>query len=215
MTHPLVNKTKISQFNRIVSKFRYGLVLQVIRNQLAKIGIEITPFYWVQEGINYLEEPKIEGLASEYKVEFLNAADMKMVVDNARGYTEKDLLSRLDEGKLCLGLKHFDNVVAFFWINMQECDFKPTIIPMEKEEVYLKDMYIIEPYRGKNLAAYFRYQSYGILKKMGRVKIFSVVEYFNTSATKFKLKLNPKKIKFVIFIGIFNKLKWCYTIKTY
>jgi hypothetical protein len=50
---------------------------------------------------------------------------------------------------------------------------------------------------------------------MGRVKIFSVVEYFNTSATKFKLKLNPKKLKFVIFIGIFNKLKWCYTIKTY
>lgn len=145
MPYPTVNKTEILKFKRIINKFRYGLVLQVIRNQLARIGIEITPFYWVQEGINYIEMHEIGGLVSEYTVEFLEAADMKIIAENARGYFEDELLSRLKEGKLCLGLKHFNIIVAFFWINLKECDFEPMKINLEREEVYLKDMYTMEP----------------------------------------------------------------------
>jgi hypothetical protein len=105
---------KVSQYKRIINKFRYGLVLQVIRNQLTKIGIEFTPYYLVQEATNCIEVPEIKGPSSEYSVRFLEAKDMKAIAENARGYSEGDLLSRLKEGKLCLGLKYQDNIMAFF-----------------------------------------------------------------------------------------------------
>ncbi len=37
---------------RLKNKIKYGLVLDSIRNQIARIGIKIVPYYWVQEGIN-------------------------------------------------------------------------------------------------------------------------------------------------------------------
>jgi hypothetical protein len=61
-------------------------------------------------------------------------------------------------------------------------------------------MYTMEPYRDKNLAPYLRYQSYGILNKTGRSKLYSVSEYFNSSSIKYKQKLNAKNLKLVLFI---------------
>ena len=36
---------------KIRDKFRYGLILLVIRDYVAKLGIEIIPFYWMKETI--------------------------------------------------------------------------------------------------------------------------------------------------------------------
>lgn len=105
--------------------------------------------------------------------------------------------------------------MAFFWINLTECDFEPIKFHLGKDEAYLKDMYTMESYTGKNLATYLRYKSYPILKEMGREKIYSVVEYFNTSATKYKQKLNPEKLKLILYIQICKKLRWSVTIKSY
>ena len=62
------NSKKISAFKRMTDKVKYGLVLQSLRNQLVKVGIEITPYYWLQEGINPVQVPEISGSFSEYKV---------------------------------------------------------------------------------------------------------------------------------------------------
>jgi hypothetical protein len=215
MTNSLTKKNEISQFKRIINKFRYGLVLQVIRNMLTRLGIEITPYFWIQEGIVNIEIPIVEGIVSDYTVEFLDAKDMKIIGNNARGYSEKDFLSRLADGKLCLGLKHHDNIATFMWINLRECTYEPVNMPLGEGEVYLTDMYTMESYRGKNLATYLRYRSYDILKKMGRYKLFSVTEYFNTSATKYKQKLNPKKLKLVLYMRFFKRFKWSFTLKSY
>jgi hypothetical protein len=198
-----------------LSKFRYGLVFQVFRNWLARTGIEFTPYYWVQEGINPTEAPKIKGSASEYSVEFLKEEDMKLIGENARGYSEKEFLEWLKAGKKCLGLRHNSDIAVFMWIDLDICPFEPIDAPLKSDEAYLADMYTMEPYRGKNLAPYLRYYSYEILNKIRRDKIYSVVEYFNTSAMKYKQKLNPRKIKLVFYLRLFKGKKWSYTVKTY
>lgn len=210
-----MSKTKISQFKRVINKFRYGLVLQSVRNMLTRIGIVITPYYWMQEDITYSSMPEIKGSISEYSVEFLEEKDMRILSENARGYSEAEFITRLRDGKLCLGLKRNDEVLAFMWIFLKHCDFEPINIPLKSNEVYISDMYTMESYRGKNLAVYLRYRSYRIIKEMGRDTIFSVVEYFNTSAMKYKQKLNPRKLDLVLFIKLFNRFKWRFTIKTY
>jgi len=215
MTRAKVNSGEISQIRRISDKFRHGLVLQAIRNKLAGVGIELTPFYWVQEGINPTEVPVIKGTISEYMVRFLEDEEMKIIVEKARGYSEEELLSWLNEGRRCLALLHFENIASFMWINLKECKFKPIAMHLNEDEAYLTDMHTLESYRGKNLAPYLRYQSYDILKNMGRNKIYSVSEFFNSSAIKYKHKLNARNLKLVLFIQLFNKLKWSFTLKTY
>jgi len=208
-------KKPASFFRRVIDKMRYGLILQVIRNQLAKIGIEITPYYWIQEGVYPTAVPEINGSFSEYSVEFLKEDDMVEIEKSARGYTAEVLKSRLRDGNICLGLKHNDDIATFFWAYLDRCRFVPVNIPLGKDEVYLADMYTMEHYRGKNLATYLRYMGYDILIKMGREKIYSVTEYFNSSAVKYKQKLNPKPIRLVLYICLFRKFKRSFVLKTY
>jgi hypothetical protein len=208
-------KKKSSFFRRLFDKIRYGLILQVIRNQLAKIGIEITPYYWIQEGVNPAPVPEISGSFSDYTVEILKEEDMAKIEESSRGYTAAVLISRLREGNVCMGLKHNDDIATFFWAYLDRCRFVPVNIPLAKDEVYLADMYTMENYRGRNLATRLRYMGYDILRKMGREKIYSVTEYFNSSAMKYKQKLNPKPIRLVLYICLFRKFKRSFVLKTY
>jgi hypothetical protein len=211
----LGKKREGTLLKKILSKFKHGLVLQAIRNQLARFGIVLTPYYWVQEGINSTEEPKIKGTISDYKVEFLDAEDLKDIDEIFHGYPVARLIADLNSGKICLGLKHNDEIASLMWINLNECSFSSINKPLKADEAYLTSMHTIESFRGNNLAPFLRYKSYEILKKMGRDKIYSVSEFFNSSAIRYKQKLNAKNLKLVLYIELFKRLKWSITLKTY
>ena len=206
---------KIGIYKRIYDKFRYGLVLQVLRNFMARGGIEITPYYWVQEGVQPVNMPEIKGEISYCRVAFLEKDDIKVLGAEGRGYPEEELLNWLKNGKKCLGLKYKDEIASFLWINLKDCSFGNEAIILKDNEAYLSDMYTMESFRGRNLAAYLRYQSYGILHNMGRNKIYSVSEFFNKTAIKYKQKLNARNLKLILFIRLFNKCKWKFLLKSY
>ncbi len=210
-----IKYVEVSQASRIINKFRYGLVLQVIRNKLAKAGMEFTPYYWFQAGIGDKKMPEADRLNSDYSAEFLNEKDMKFIAESSRGYSESDFLSRLKDGKLCLGLKHKNKVVSFMWINLNECTFGPRKFRLNNDEAYVTDMYTMESYRGNKLAPFLEYKNCEILYKMGRYKIFSAIEYFNSSARKYKSKLNSRKLELVLFVRLFKKIEWSLKIKSF
>ena len=70
-------------------------------------------------------------------------------------------------------------------------------------------------YRGKGIAPYIRYQLYKELTKLGRNKLYSISDFFNAPAIKFKKKLNAKSHKLILFIEIFNKWRFSLLIKKY
>jgi hypothetical protein len=209
------DKTELSLPEKIKNKFRHGLVLQAVANQLNRIGIRFSPYYWVQEGINSTDMPGIHGTISDYSVEFLDAEDIRTLGENPWGESVDKQLDDLKAGKICLGLKHNSEIASFMWINLNECSFKPARIPMKKDEAYLSNMYTMEAYRGKNLAPYLRFRSYEVLRNMGRVKIYSTTDFFNPSAVRYKEKLNARNLKLVLYIELFNKLRWSMTLKRF
>jgi hypothetical protein len=209
------DKTELTLLKKVRNKFRYGLVLQAVTNQLNRIGIRFTPYYWVQEGINDTDIPEIKGNGSDYTLGFLEAEEIKNLGNNPWGDSVKKQLADLNAGKKCLGLKYKDEIASFMWISFNECSFKPAWVLLKDDEAYLSYMYTMESFRGKNLAPYLRYRSYEFLKKMGRDKIYSTTEYFNPSASRYKEKLNAKKIKLVLFIEIFKKFKRSIILKRY
>jgi hypothetical protein len=208
-------KTELTLFKKIKNKFRYGLVLQAVTHLFNRIGITFTPYYWVLEGINYTDVPEIKGIITDYTLGFLEAEEIKTLGYNPWGESVNKQLDELKAGNKCLGLKHKDQIASFMWVNFKECSFEPAWILLKNDEAYLSSMYTMESYRGKNLAPYLRYKSYEFLKKMGRDKIYSVTEYFNPSANRYKEKLNAKNIKLVLYINLFKKLKWNIILRTY
>jgi GNAT superfamily N-acetyltransferase len=207
---------KVSLFKKIRGKVRHGLTLQGVRYVLINIGIEFSPYYLFQEGINVIKIPEIKGMDKDYSCELLKPEDMKVIgAINYAGFSEEKLLAFLKAGEQCFGIKYNNEIVAFMWMNYNELNYKSTVIHLKENEAYLWFMYTRDSYRGKNLAPYLRYKSYEMLKQIGRDKLYSVSDYFNSPAVKFKKKLNTKKIKLILFIQLFNKLHWTFTLKSY
>lgn len=200
---------------KILIKVRYGMTFQSIRYLLMKVGIELTPYYLFQEGINITEIPQIKCIDGDFSCELLKTEDMKIIgAINYAGFTEQKLLALLESGEKCIGIRHNGEIPAFMWINFKELSYKSTVIHLQSDEAYLWFMYTRESYRGQNLAPFLRYKSYEMLKEMGVDKLYSISDYFNSPAVKFKKKLNAKRLKLILFVQLFNKLRRSYTLKT-
>jgi hypothetical protein len=208
-------KNQVSLFKKILIKVRYGLTFQSIRYQLIKIGIEFSPYYLFQEGINVTDVPQIKGTDADYSCELLKYEDMKILgAINYASFSEEKLLTMLNAGEKCIGIKHNGEIAAFMWINFSELNYKSTLIHLKSNEAYLWFMYTLESYRGQNLAPYLRYKSYEILKEMGVDKLYSISDYFNSPAVKFKKKLNAKRLKLILFVQLFKRVRRSYILKS-
>ncbi|WP_297691011.1 hypothetical protein, partial [uncultured Eudoraea sp.] len=86
---------------------------------------------------------------------------------------------------------------------------------LKENEAYLFHMYTFEAHRGKNLAPYLRYQSYLMLKDLGRDRIYSITQFFNKSSKRFKRKLNSKDLQLFMNIILFKKFHYHFLLKTY
>ena len=124
--------SKKSFLYRQLDLIRFGLVFQSIRFKLKKHGIEFTPYYLMQEGLQLVTNiPEIIGIPDEYSFEFLEPEDMKVGEENG-GITEEKAVHLLNTGQKCLGLKHKGDVAAYLWINLNEIDFLSIENPLEE-----------------------------------------------------------------------------------
>ncbi len=100
-------------------------------------------------------------------------------------------------------------------IELNDFNYNREKFQLKSNEAYLFHMYTIEAHRGKNLAPYLRYQSYLMLRDMGRNKIYSITQYFNKSSKRFKKKLNARNLQLFMYIILFKKYHYHFLIKTY
>lgn len=210
-------KTEASLFKKIVSKTRHGLILQSIRNKLIFIGIDFSPYYWYQEGINSTKKPEIKGSIKDYSLQTLGPGDMEMLdkIDNGWSSSKNKIPALMEGSEKCIALKHKDEIAAFMWINFKEFNYKSVVVPLKSNEAYLTYMFTDERYRGNNIAPYLRYKSYEMLKDMGRNVLYSMSICFNAPAVKFKEKLDAKKVKLILVIQLFSKYHWSFKLKSY
>ncbi len=200
---------------KIVNKFKYGLVLESFRHLLARIGIKIVPYYWVREGMNPTPEPEIKGNISDYTAGFIGPDDIKTIREEMGSYSKEGLLSYFSDDTKCLGLRFRGDLASFMFINFAECEFMSKKMKLKHDEAYLTYMYTLKAYRGRNLAPYLRFKSYEILKEMGIDKIYSISSLLNSSAIRYKEKLNAKNLKLILDIEIFRKIKMRFNLRSY
>lgn len=192
-----------------------GLFLFGLKNRLARIGLDITPFYLVQEGVTEYEAPEIRGDSSTYTVSYFEEHEISLIEKSILGIKQNDLLKDLKSGQICVGLKHGNEIAAFMFLNKEHVDLRGRFIKLKNNEVYLHGMYTFESYRGKNLAPYLRYHSHKLADELGLDTKYSISEYFNKSTIKFKKKLNSKHLKLYVSIILFKKKEWHFLLRKY
>ncbi len=92
----------IRKLMEISHRSRYRVVARALRRRLnlRSIGVEIIPYYWIQEGLNDDALEKFEGSLQGYSFEFFGPEEMKVIgaIPGRERRPEKQLISFLDEG---------------------------------------------------------------------------------------------------------------------
>ena len=211
----VIKKTKISRIKWFWNIVRHGLFLHGLTNRLAQIGIEIDPYYWVQEGISGYDSPEIKGNPLEYSIKYLNLEEVTLISGSVPGFHKQEILDGFNNGQLCVGLMRNNEYAAYMFIELNDFIYKNRTLKLAHNEAYLLNMWTFDAYRGKNLAPYLRYQCYLLLNNMGRDVSYSITAYFNKSSIRFKKKLNVKNLKLYMHVGLFKKYHWNFLLKEY
>lgn len=183
---------------------------------MSKIIINIHPFYIVREGLSDKDGLNVKPKLDPCHVVFLKPSDMKAISSSPEvPQTEDVFLKRLSDGCLCIGIKHYDEISAYMWCNLKQCDSNLKRFDLSKDKAYLMDARTFNSYRGKNLAPYLRVELYRHLRQMGRTKFISITSYLNTPALRFKEKLNAKPHKLYAWIKLFMKYECVIPLKSY
>lgn len=205
---------KASGLKRYIEIIRNGLFLFGLFNRLAKIGIDIVPYYWVQEEAAPCQEPTIKDDAV-YTVRFLNKKELKAVCHLEPGDEYDKMMEDVENGQLVIGLETDNTIAAYTFVELNSFEFKGRRFNLGPNEAYLLNMWTFHDYRGKNLAPYLRYHVYQVLSEKGIKFKYSITDYFNKSSIKFKNKLNAKNLYFYLAIVLFKKFQWNFTIRKY
>ncbi|NND52624.1 MAG: hypothetical protein HKN54_09455 [Flavobacteriaceae bacterium] len=194
---------------------KHGLFLQALRYGLAKIGIDIMPYYWVQEEVIPTDEPKIKDDNEQFIFKPLDEDEINFILNNSDSINEQKIRQSLAVGQECVGLINNDNIAAYMFLDLNNFTFKKRTFNLKGNEAYLLNMFTFNDYRGKNLAPYLRYCCYRYLENRNINVKFSISNYFNKSAIKFKKKLNSKPLKLYMNIELFKKFQWHFVLRNF
>jgi phosphoenolpyruvate synthase/pyruvate phosphate dikinase len=201
---------------KIKIKAKYSHPLRLVFDALSKIGLRVTPYYLVLEGLFGETIAAFEKPLAGYDIGYLNDTDMPAIESMpGRHISLEALRERLAKGQRCFGAKFNGTPVAFNWFDFEQFKFDRHRFKLKKNEVCLYDMYTNMDFRGKGLAPYIRYHSYKVLERMGYSRIYSVSDYFNTPSLRFKKKLKAKLIELRLVITFFKRWPCQYLLKTY
>ncbi len=205
-------------FKNLWVKIRFSSPLRIITDILGRLGVRITPYYIYLEGLDYADLSSLKTDFTGYETVLLGSQDMKEIAEipGRCNLTEQSFLNKLNQGHLCLGMKHDGKLAGFNWANLTELTFSAsTCFKLKNNEAYLYDAFTLMDFRGIGIAPYIRYKCYQQLEQLGKNRLYSISLAFNTPAIKFKKKLNAEPYELRLFIDIFRKWELNVRLKKY
>ena len=98
----------IQKWNELYGYYRHKLPIALLQILFDKLGLDFSPFYWVQEGI--FEDSRIDfgNKFCEYTCETIfvfSLSASRDLLSQWREYSEKRLSSMLEDDKICISAK--------------------------------------------------------------------------------------------------------------
>jgi GNAT superfamily N-acetyltransferase len=180
--------------------FKHGLIAQRVLDRVSRTGLVLDPYVLFREGVRP-HQTEWPDLASEFSSSVLDASDLPAVAACV-SRTEEQIRARLHKGHLCVVLKHGSRIAGYTWADSDEVNDAACDYELRPGEAYLYDAFIAPEFRGRGLAPYLRVESYRHLRQAGKHTFYSISDYFNSPAIRFKEKLNAEAIRVYLQIKL-------------
>lgn len=206
------------KINTVVARLRTDGVVRTVLDYLPRAGLYIKPFYYMKEMLPTEIPVDLTTFPHGFDFSVFGPVEIEAIgriAERGNYVPETYVLKNFNKGDTCLGVKHQGEIVAFTWFSLDESRIDLYPVKMKPNEAFLYDMYVLQAFRGRNLAPALRYRSYEILKGMGRDTFYSITEYFNVASLRFKHKLGAKIVFFALFIKFFNRSRCRWVVWRY
>jgi len=141
-------------------------------------------------------------LTYEFPSNVLGGPDIAAVAACVSWGTVERIQARLNKGHLCIVVKSGERIAGYTWADFDEVNDLACDYELGPDEAYLYDAFIAPEFRGRSLAPYMRVECYRHLRHAGRHTFYSISDFFNSPAIKFKQKLNAETIRLYLRIEL-------------
>jgi GNAT superfamily N-acetyltransferase len=205
-----------SAISQLRDKFRHRHVMLSLFRFLGRHHIEIDLYYVNHRSLRDGLEPSMDRGLGPVTTCLLSPAEIEEVYAHPDGEVwvhEKKTL--LDEGCLCFGLKLNGEIAAYTWCNLYRCHSRLTKFPLKEDEAYICSTATLKAYRGKNLAPLLGHELHRYLTQEGRTNFYSLTEYFNTPARRYRDKLGARPLRLTLHIRLGSRFEKDITLKRF
>ena len=183
-----------------------------ILRRLARIGIAIEPFLIAHE------DPEASGLstnAMHFQYGFIGPEQVEKLIQSRLISSREDALRHFQEGSKCFVAWDGDRIAAKMWCDFENLNNKRCRRPLTDDEIYLYGAFSHPDYRGQGLAPATRQRCYQALRELGKTRLFSITDYYNLSARRFKEKLGARDETLHLHICLFGRWSRTFTLRRY
>lgn len=191
-----------SAWSRFRNRLRFGLATQEALDRLARCGLVIYPYYFVEEPVR----PRGELDCPEDLVfRQLDSGSAHLVANLRERPRDEAKIRSLMDSATCIAALERDEIVAYSWYTTHElkgvagCD---PVAALPPHCAYLFDMFVCRRMRGHHVAALLRNHVHGLLSAMGIRHSISVSLLFNKSTRRFKARLGSVETELRVLLRI-------------
>lgn len=196
---------KAVMFKKKIQNVRYRkLVIVTILRWLSYSGIKIVPYNLYLESNNYLDPvnfmERIKKIC-ELKIISADNYDSLAEIDYLAEFKRK-FLTLLDEGSSCMYVLSRGRVIGYCWFNLKYCAYDYFSFTLQDDEAYAFNFWTSKNSRW--VAMFLASSVHDYLRSLGKNRIYSVTETFNTPAMNLRKKLRSRLCRRYIYINLFN-----------
>jgi hypothetical protein len=177
--------------------------------RLSARGLALEPFCVMLEGGDSPAHMRAPG--PDYVTGFLTEGELEEIA-HLEAVPLAELRDRSAAGHLCFAVRQGPRCVAKMWCDLQQFNYPPFSFPLHANEAYLYAAATDPSERGMGLAPYMRLQCYAALRGLGRTRLYSYTDYFNTPAKRFKKKLKARRLATCLHVGLFDRYERTWTL---
>lgn len=191
---------------------------ETLAQYLRRKGIRVVPFHYVMELLPTDIPGPLTNLPEGFEYRLFGAADIATLAgfhDRGAPFTESTVRDCLERGYTCVGVIHQGELVAYTWFAVDAAPGYLYPVAMQRNEAFLFNMFVEPAVRGRRLAPILRYQSYKLLRTLGRDTFYSITLPANRASWRFKQKLNAQRMFLGVYVNLFGKFERRWILRRY
>jgi len=185
---------------RFRNRVRFGLATQEFLDRLAKLGLLIYPYFYVDEPVR--AHPR---LGADLEARELHEADVPLIAALPERPRDPARIRAVMRVGTCLAIFEHGELVAYSWFRRDYLSGGAgfdRVCALPADCAYLFDAFVCRRARGRNVAVLLRNQVLSRLAEQGVKYAFSISLAFNRSTRRFKSKLGAVEVELRLYLRL-------------